>query len=285
VFRQPISDLVAAATHTKTAPIASIASTASTASTASITLARSVVRAISRPLALSTAISLATTLATTLAISAVIVAASSAPATAQEARYIGDEVFVVLHAGPGSNYRWLGKLIPGTELIEQRRSTDGNWAEVRTERGTVGWVQAEYLASEPPAQVRLPAVVRQLEEAEREAATLRERLSELESTQQGLQSELDDSSGELQRVSEELAQLRQVSGSAVETAEQNRRLVQDASSMQLKIDTLEADNQRLQDRVQNSAFLDGALAVLLGVIITLVVPRLWPKRRSSSSWA
>lgn len=207
------------------------------------------------------------------------------PAAAQETRYISDEVFVVLHAGPGSNYRWLGKLIPGTELTEQRRSTDGNWAEVSTERGTVGWVQAEYLASEPPAQVRLPSIVRQLEDAEREAASLRESLNQLEATRQDLATQLGDSNRELQRVSEELAQLRQVSGSAVETAEQNRRLVEDASSMQLKIDTLEADNQRLQDRVQNSAFLDGALAVLLGVIITLVVPRLWPKRRTSSSWA
>ena len=31
--------------------------------------------------------------------------------------------------------------------------------------------------------------------------------------------------------------------------------------------------------------MNGAMAVLLGVIITLVVPRLWPKRRRSSSWA
>ena len=226
----------------------------------------------------------ASAIAVGLATILLIAMAATPPATAQVARYIGDEVFVVLHAGPGSNYRWLAKLIPGTQLTEQRRSTDGNWAEVRTERGTVGWVQSEYLASEPPAQVRLPAVVRQLEDTERETAALRGRVDELQAARSSLETELSDSRSELQRVTEELAQLRQVSASAVETAEYNRRLVEDASSMQLKIDTLEADNQRLKDRVQNSAFLDGALAVLLGVIITLVVPRLWPKRRSSSSW-
>jgi SH3 domain protein len=48
---------------------------------------------------------------------------------------------------------------------------------------------------------------------------------------------------------------------------------------------LEAENQRLHDKVDSEDFLNGALAVLLGVIITLVVPRLWPKRRKSSSWA
>lgn len=207
------------------------------------------------------------------------------PLAAQETRYISDDVFIVLHAGPGSNYRWLGRLIPGTELVEQRRSTDGNWAEVRTRRGTLGWVQAEYLASEPPAQARLPAVVRQLEDAQRDGADLRRNLAAAQAERDALRAQLDESSAALQRVSEELAQLRQVSGSAVETAEDNRRLVEETTALRMNLNTLRADNQRLQDRVRSSAFIDGALAVLLGVIIAVVVPRLWPKRRSSSSWA
>ena len=100
-----------------------------------------------------------------------------------------------------------------------------------------------------------------------------------------MRAQLDESSAALQRVSEELAQLRQVSGSAVETAEDNRRLVEETTALRMNLNTLRADNQRLQDRVRSSAFIDGALAVLLGVIIAVVVPRLWPKRRASSSWA
>lgn len=207
------------------------------------------------------------------------------PLAAQETRYVSDDVFIVLHAGPGSNYRWLGRLIPGTELVEQRRSTDGNWAEVRTRRGTLGWVQAEYLASEPPAQARLPTVVRQLEDAQRDGADLRRNLASAQAERDALRAQLDESSAALQRVSEELAQLRQVSGSAVETAEDNRRLVEETTALRMNLNTLRADNQRLQDRVRSSAFIDGALAVLLGVIIAVVVPRLWPKRRASSSWA
>ena len=217
---------------------------------------------------------------------ALALALAAAPfANAQQTRFISDEVFIVLHAGPGSNYRWLAKLQPGTRLEEMRRSNDGNWAEVRTERGTEGWVQAEYLASEPPAQVRLPAVVRQLEDAERDTAEMQSVVSELRGERDALQAALDESRLEFQRVSEELAQLRQISGSAIETAENNRRLVEEAASMRMNLDTMSADNQRLQDRVRSSAFMDGALAVMLGVIITLVVPRLWPKRRNSSSWA
>lgn len=215
----------------------------------------------------------------------ILLLSASSAAFAQESRYISDEVFVVLHAGPGSNYRWVGKLIPGTELIEKRRSTDGNWAEVATTRGTEGWVQAEYLSTEPPAQARLPAVVRQLEEAQQESAALRRALAELKGDQSDVSAQLAKSNADLQELSQELAQLRQVSGSAVETAEDNRRLVENSATMRTTLDTLEADNQRLQERVRSSAFMDGAFAVFLGVIITLVVPRLWPKRKNSSSWA
>ena len=211
--------------------------------------------------------------------------AMALPSTAQEQRYVGDNVFVVLHAGPGTNYRWLGKLTPGARLTTGEASEDGEWVEVTTERGTEGWVQTEFLAEDPPAQIRLPAITQQLEEAERASAELRATITRLSEEKTALARDQGETGSQLQLVTEELAQLRQISGSAIETAEQNRVLVTEAESMRTTIDTLEADNQRLQERVQSSAYLDGALAVLLGVIITLVVPRLWPKRRNSSSWA
>jgi SH3 domain protein len=204
---------------------------------------------------------------------------------AQEQRYIGDEVFIALHAGPGTNYRWVNKLTPGTLLTTKSVSEDGEWTEILTSRGTEGWVSSEFIVSEPPAQVRLPAITQQLEDAQRTAAELRAAMTRLSKEKTGLDQQQTDTTSQLQTVTEELAQLRQISGSAIETADQNRRLVTEAESIRTTVDTLEADNQRLQERVRSSAFLDGSLAVLLGVIITLVVPRLWPKRRSSSSWA
>jgi SH3 domain protein len=90
---------------------------------------------------------------------------------------------------------------------------------------------------------------------------------------------------QLGEVNDELSQLKQISGKAVQLDTDNRRLVVSSEQLRSQLDTLEAENQRLQDKVDSEDFLNGALAVLLGVIITLVVPRLWPKRRKSSSWA
>ncbi len=74
-------------------------------------------------------------------------------------------------------------------------------------------------------------------------------------------------------------------GKALELDVDNRRLVEESENLRSNMDMLESENRRLNDKMGNEDFMNGALAVLLGVIITLVVPRLWPKRRKSSSWA
>ena len=65
----------------------------------------------------------------------------------------------------------------------------------------------------------------------------------------------------------------------------NRRLVEETENLRSEVEMLEAENQRLHDKLDSEDFINGALAVLLGVVITLVVPRVWPRRRKSSSWA
>ena len=62
--------------------------------------------------------------------------AGAGSAAAQDTAWVGDEVFIVLHAGPGTNYRWVAKLNPGTALEPKGTAEDGAWTEVTTDRGT-----------------------------------------------------------------------------------------------------------------------------------------------------
>lgn len=208
------------------------------------------------------------------------------PAThslAQDVSYVSDKIFIVLHRGPGSEYKWVARLTPGTRLRVAR--TDGDWSEVSTDRGTTGWVRSEHLSSTTPAQLRLPAAEKRAEEKAAESARLTEELAVLQQEKVDLLNRLNETGGSLDNVSEELNQLKQISGKAVQLDTDNRRLVMEAENLRSQVETLEAENQRLQDKLSSEDFFNGALAVLLGVIITLVVPRLWPKRRRSSSWA
>ncbi|QFU75317.1 TIGR04211 family SH3 domain-containing protein [Halioglobus maricola] len=201
---------------------------------------------------------------------------------AQETRYVSDKVFIVLHKGPGAEYRWAAKLTPGTRLSAGR--SQGDWTEVTTARGTPGWVRTEFLTADSPAQVKLPQAVARADQLSDENANLSNDLGTLQGEKVELLNRITSTEADLVSVSEELAELKTISGNAVQLDIDNRRLVEEAENLRAEVDTLEAENLRLTDKLKSEAFMNGALAVLLGVIITLVVPRLWPKRRKPSSW-
>jgi len=210
---------------------------------------------------------------------------ATAPLQAQSVRYVSDKVFIVLHKGPGADYRWAAKLTPGTRLEVSQTAKDGKWSEVTTQRGTTGWVQSEFLTAESPAQVKLPAALARADQLTAKNAKLNTELKALQQEKTELLNRINSSDSELGDVSQELANLKQVSGKAVQLDADNRRLVEDTENLRSEVEMLEAENQRLNDKLSSEDFINGALAVLLGVIITLVVPRVWPKRSKSSSWA
>lgn len=207
------------------------------------------------------------------------------PLQAQEVRYVSDKVFIVLHRGPGTEFRWVAKLTPGTRLKVARTAEEGKWAEVTTDRGTTGWVSTEFLSAQAPAQIKLPAAEAKAEKLSAQNSQLSSELKALQAEQVELLNKINSSDSELGDVSQELANLKKISGKAVQLDTDNRRLVEDSENLRSEVEMLEAENQRLQDKLKSEDFINGALAVLMGVIITLVVPRLWPKRRKSSSWA
>ena len=205
---------------------------------------------------------------------------------AQDVRYVSDKQFVPLRSGAGNDYRIIHRGIPsGTRLTVARTSGDGEWAEITTDRGTTGWIRTQYLMQELPAQTRVDAAEKRAAEAMAKSASLSEELAVLRAQNTELEGQLNSSGSELGSITEELAQLKQISGNAMQLDIDNRRLVVESENLRSEVDMLESENQRLLDKLESEDFLNGALAVLLGVIITLVVPRLWPKRRKSSGWA
>lgn len=204
---------------------------------------------------------------------------------AQDVRYISDTQYVPVRSGAGNDYRIIHRGIPsGTRLTVSRVSEDGDWSEVTTESGTSGWVRSQYLMAELPARNRVNQALARAEQLAAENAELARELTELKTVRVELEGDVDNADSSLQALTEELAQLKQISGRSMQLDADNRRLVEEAENLRAQADMLGAENQRLQENLRSSAFLDGALAVLLGVVITLVVPRLWPKRRRNDGW-
>ena len=207
-------------------------------------------------------------------------------AMAQDVRYVSDKQYIPLRSGPGSEYRITHRGIPsGTRMTVARLSGDGVFAEITTAKGTSGWIRTQYLMSQPPAQNKLDAAVKKAADLQEKNTALANEASALKTERVDVLNQIQSTDGQLDEVSRELTQLKHISGNAVQLDTDNRRLIVETETLKSELEMHRAENQRLQDRLSSEAFMNGALAVLLGVIIALVVPRLWPKRRRDSSWA
>ena len=205
---------------------------------------------------------------------------------ALDVRYISDKQYIPGRRGAGNEFKIIHRGLPtGTRLTVSKISEDGEWAEITADDGTSGWIRAQYLMKEVPAQQRLDELTKKAQQAGGLTEALQQDVATLESERDSLLGKVAEYEVQLGEVNDELSQLKQISGKAVQLDADNRRLVVSSEQLRAQLDMLEAENQRLHDKVDSEDFLNGALAVLLGVIITLVVPRLWPKRRKSSSWA
>jgi SH3 domain protein len=205
---------------------------------------------------------------------------------AQEVRYVSDKQFVPLRSGAGNEYRILHRGLPsGTRLTIKSSSANGEWTEVTTDSGKSGWIPKQYLMAEVPAKLRLKAAEAQTARTGEQSAGMVSELEAVTIERDALFEQLTGSDLDLETVSRQLQELKQVSGKSVQLDVDNRRLVEESENLRSEVEMLEAETIRLQDKLKNEDFMNGALAVLLGVIIALVAPRLVPKRRKTSSWA
>ena len=216
----------------------------------------------------------------------VLLALQAESAAAQEYRYILDTLYVPLRAGEGNEYRIVHKGLPsGTQLTLLETNEESGFSHVVTQNGTEGWIRTQYLMEQPAAKDRLAVLQEKFDALTGDENSLRSQLVEAQEAAATSRSEAGKLRRQLEAAQQELTEVKRISGNALSLDTSNRRLIEEAQVMNTRIEVLQAENQRLKDSEESEAFINGALAVLLGVIISLIVPRLRPKPRSSSSWA
>ena len=209
-----------------------------------------------------------------------------APSFGEEQRYITDEILVPVRSGAGGEYRIVNKgLSSGTPITQFGLSEDGVWAEVETRGGTRGWLRAQYIQVDRPSQLLL-------EDANKAYANLEADRNKLRSLLDDSQSVAYEADGQLLEIKEkltvseaELSRIRQISGAAIELDSRNQLLAKNLETKRSEAELLKLENVRLQERIKSNQIIDGALAVLLGVIIMAIAPKLIPKRRRNDGWS
>ena len=207
-------------------------------------------------------------------------------ANAQDTQYISDMVLVPVRSGAGSDYRIVNRGLPsGTALLIYGQSDDGEWTEVETRGGTRGWIPTQYLQEEPPAGLLINDMRLELEQVRGERDRVVSQLNQSSSEVDEADETIVSLTTRLESTEAELTAVKRVSAAALDLDLMNQQLVAELESERSDADLLRLENVRLRERISNNQIMDGALAVLLGVILAVVAPRLWPKKKRQDGWS
>ena len=84
-----------------------------------------------------------------------------------EIRYISDDLFTYLHAGPGRNFRILGSVVAGTRVMLLQEDPEKNFVEIIDDKQRTGWVDAEFINISSSVRELVPGLQQQLETNEK----------------------------------------------------------------------------------------------------------------------
>ena len=207
-------------------------------------------------------------------------------ANAQDTQYISDMVLVPVRSGAGYDYRIVNRGLPsGTALLVYGQSDDGEWTEVETRGGTRGWIPTQYLQQEPPAGLLINDMRLELEQVRGERDRVVSQLNQSSSEVNEADETIVSLNTRLESTEAELTEVKRVSAAALDLDLMNQQLVAELESERSDADLLRLENVRLRERIANNQIMDGALAVLLGVILAVVAPRLWPQKKRQDGWS
>ncbi len=168
--------------------------------------------------------------------------------------YISDELFIYMHTGPGKKFRILGTIIAGSK-VKITGAVDGGYSEIIDNKDRTAWVENKYVTTQPG----LRFVVAELNG---KIATSSDYSSQLDGEVNELKSKVNLLTNDKKKLSAELKKLTT---------------------------TLEKTQAKIKDQdtnIKKQWFFNGALVLGVGLILGLILPRFFARRRGSmESWS
>lgn len=200
-----------------------------------------------------------------------------------ETRYITDTQYIPIRSGGGNQFRIVHRGLKSGTKLTVIEAPEGDWAHIKTDGGTEGWIRKQYLINQPTAALRLDTAQDQLTKATKRIAQLESNLTNLKSEHTSLSSTGQKLSTEHQQLTEKYNKLKSLSADAVSLNHRYQELLTKHELLKTEFDTVHAENDRLKSDKTINQWLFGAGLIILGMILMLILPALKPQK-SSGDW-
>lgn len=129
-----------------------------------------------------------------------------------EIRYISDDLFTYLHAGPGRNFRILGTVVAGTRVTLLQEDQEKSFVEIIDDKQRTGWIDAEFISVSSSVRALVPGLQQQVKDTEQTILQqrqsndlLNQQIADITSQNSNLKKKLSDAEKENAKITQTLA--------------------------------------------------------------------------------
>lgn len=201
-------------------------------------------------------------------------AAHGAPA------WVSDKFEVMLRSGPSTSNAIQLMIGSGMQLEVLERDAETGYSRVTTPGGTEGWVLTRYLMNERSAREQLEILTNDLTNANSRGTSLGSQLTAIKGEYDAANRRIDTLERDKTAAEKELADIKRTAANVLSINEQNKSLMDQLATAQIRADTLEQENRQLTSQTTRYWFMSGALVLLIGIILGIWLPRVRWKRGS-----
>lgn len=188
------------------------------------------------------------------------------PSAMAKDRFISDNLFTYMHAGPSNQFRIIGSVNAGEQVNLVSVDKKSGYSQVVDTRGRKGWVSTSFITTQEGMSTRLPKL-------EKELSQVKEKLANASDSANREKEGLVDS---LNTRNSQISELEKSYGD----------MSQQLTASQTEVRNLRAKLDTQKDDLLLKYFMYGGGVAGIGLLFGLVLPHVVPrKRRSPNGWA
>lgn len=200
-------------------------------------------------------------------------------ATAEQ-RYVTDQFEITLRTGPSGSHVIERMIKSGVMLAVIEQDEESGYTKVRTRGGTEGWVLSRYLMREPAARVQLKSLVRQLTDTEPQNDSVRHQLNLIKTEFDNISNRVALLKSDKEQLEKQLNEIKHTAANVLAIDAENKQLHQKFAETKSQLKKLQEQYSALSNRNEKDWFITGALVLLGGLVLGLIIPKISWQRRS-----
>jgi SH3 domain protein len=199
---------------------------------------------------------------------------------AAETRYVSDQLEVTLRRGPTLSHAVVRMLKSGAAVEVLEVDAASGHTRVKTNGGVEGWILSRYLSAEPTARMQLEKMTKDMNRTDNPEHSVLAQLKTIKTEYESANKRVIQLEGQNKKLEEQLASVKQTAANVLAIDEENKKIRQKLASSEERLNSLQLENTELQSNKNKDWFFAGAVVLVGGLLLGLILPRLARRRAS-----